>query len=116
VQPQCSHKRYEGNLAHCAAALRYSRPGHRAVTGTIARVLGAFVSRRSRRFPWLFMADYRSPPFRPLSEDEDAAINAACPNSRVGRARRALRWMQHPRSEWVATIIDKTATLIARGV
>jgi N-acetylglucosaminyldiphosphoundecaprenol N-acetyl-beta-D-mannosaminyltransferase len=52
--------------------------------GASPRVLELLVDRLQRRHPGLIVAGYRSPPFRPLSADEDAedlaAINGARPD------------------------------------
>ena len=52
--------------------------------GGSPRVVEAMVSRLSERFPGMVIAGYRSPPFRPLTPEEDAAdiraINEAHPD------------------------------------
>ena len=59
--------------------------GHRHFFyGGSARVCENLVSRLRQRFPGLVVAGYRSPPFRLLTDEEDAAdiaaINATCPD------------------------------------
>jgi N-acetylglucosaminyldiphosphoundecaprenol N-acetyl-beta-D-mannosaminyltransferase len=52
--------------------------GHRHYFyGGSSHVVEQLVSRLSRRYPGLAVAGYRSPPFRPLSPEEDAADVAA---------------------------------------
>jgi N-acetylglucosaminyldiphosphoundecaprenol N-acetyl-beta-D-mannosaminyltransferase len=68
--------------AMCAIAVQR---GHRHYFyGGSPRVVDQLVSRLARRYPGLLIAGYRSPPFRPLSPEEDAAdvsaINEACPD------------------------------------
>ena len=68
--------------AMCALAIRR---GHRHYFyGGSPGVVEQLVSRLSQRYPGLVVAGYRSPPFRPLTEEEDeadiVAINEAHPD------------------------------------
>src|ERR1700730_3003016 len=68
--------------AMCAVATRRSHRHY--FYGGSQRVVEQLVSRLSKRYPGLVVAGYRSPPFRPLTEEEDeadiAAINEAHPD------------------------------------
>jgi N-acetylglucosaminyldiphosphoundecaprenol N-acetyl-beta-D-mannosaminyltransferase len=58
-------------LAMCERA---PQAGHRHYFyGGSSRVVEALVSRLQQRFPGLIVAGYRSPPFRPQTQEEDAA-------------------------------------------
>jgi N-acetylglucosaminyldiphosphoundecaprenol N-acetyl-beta-D-mannosaminyltransferase len=58
-------------LAMCERGLQ---TGHRHYFyGGSPRVVEALVSRLQQRFPGMIVAGYRSPPFRPLTQEEDAA-------------------------------------------
>ena len=68
--------------AMCALAVQR---GHRHYFyGGSPHVVEQLVSGLTQRYPGLVIAGYRSPPFRPLSAEEDAAdvaaINSACPD------------------------------------
>jgi N-acetylglucosaminyldiphosphoundecaprenol N-acetyl-beta-D-mannosaminyltransferase len=96
--------------AMCADAVRR---GHRHYFyGASQYVLEQLVSRLTRRFPGLTVAGYRAPPFRPLSDAEDAADVAA-----INGARPDYVWvgLGMPKQEkWMAAHvgrIDATALL-----
>ena len=68
-----------------AMCARAPQRGHRHFFyGGSPRAVEQLVSRLTQRFPGLVVAGYRSPPFRPLTEEEDAAdvaaINDASPD------------------------------------
>ena len=64
-------------------ALSRAQRGHRHYFyGGSPRALEQLVSRLSQRYPGLVVAGYRSPPFRPLTEEEDEADIAAINETR----------------------------------
>jgi N-acetylglucosaminyldiphosphoundecaprenol N-acetyl-beta-D-mannosaminyltransferase len=76
----CQHSGYSDAGRVCGSDLllamceRAPRHGHRHYFyGGSPRVVEALVSRLERRFPGFVVAGYRSPPFRPLSQEEDDA-------------------------------------------
>ena len=90
--------------------------GHRHYFyGGSPQVCENLVSRLSQRFPGLVVAGYRSPPFRPLTEEEDAADIEA-----INEARPDFVWvgLGMPKQEkWMAQHVGKinAAALIGIG-
>jgi N-acetylglucosaminyldiphosphoundecaprenol N-acetyl-beta-D-mannosaminyltransferase len=73
--------------------------------GGSPRVLDQLVSRLTLRYPGLIVAGYRSPPFRPLSPEEDAADVAA-----INEARPDYVWvgLGMPKQEkWMASHVGR---------
>jgi N-acetylglucosaminyldiphosphoundecaprenol N-acetyl-beta-D-mannosaminyltransferase len=99
-----------------AMCTRAAQRGHRHYFyGGSPRVLTQLVSRLSQRFPGLIVAGYRAPPFRPLSEEEDATDVAA-----INEARPDYVWvgLGMPKQEkWMAAHVGKihAAALIGVG-
>jgi N-acetylglucosaminyldiphosphoundecaprenol N-acetyl-beta-D-mannosaminyltransferase len=99
--------------AMCALAVRR---GHRHYFyGGGPRVVEQLVSRLTQRYPGLVVAGYRAPPFRPLTEEEDAADVAA-----INAARPDFVWigLGMPKQEkWMAAHVGKidAAALIGVG-
>jgi N-acetylglucosaminyldiphosphoundecaprenol N-acetyl-beta-D-mannosaminyltransferase len=99
--------------AMCALSARH---GHRHYFyGGSPVVLERLVARLSQRYPELLIAGYRSPPFRPLTEDEDAADVAA-----INEARPDFVWigLGMPKQEkWMASHVGsiEAAALIGIG-
>jgi N-acetylglucosaminyldiphosphoundecaprenol N-acetyl-beta-D-mannosaminyltransferase len=98
--------------AMCACA---ASRGHRHYFyGGSPHVLEQLVSRLIRRFPGLTVAGCRSPPFRPLSEAEDAADIAA-----INEARPDYVWigLGMPKQEkWMAAHVGKIRAAALIGV
>jgi N-acetylglucosaminyldiphosphoundecaprenol N-acetyl-beta-D-mannosaminyltransferase len=98
--------------AMCALAIER---GHRHYFyGGSPSVVERLVSRLVERYPGLVIAGYRSPPFRPLTAEEDAAdvaaINAACPD---------FVWvgLGMPKQEkWMASHVGRIAATALIGV
>jgi N-acetylglucosaminyldiphosphoundecaprenol N-acetyl-beta-D-mannosaminyltransferase len=99
--------------AMCALA---ARRGHRHYFyGGSPHVVAQLVSRLTERYPGLVIAGYRSPPFRPLNEKEDAVDVAA-----INEARPDYVWigLGMPKQEkWMASHIGRidAAALIGIG-
>jgi N-acetylglucosaminyldiphosphoundecaprenol N-acetyl-beta-D-mannosaminyltransferase len=99
--------------AMCALAVRR---GHRHYFyGGSPKVVQQMVSRLTERHPGLVIAGYRSPPFRSLSEEEDAADVAA-----INEARPDFVWigLGMPKQEkWMAAHVGRidAAALIGVG-
>jgi N-acetylglucosaminyldiphosphoundecaprenol N-acetyl-beta-D-mannosaminyltransferase len=94
---------------------RSAAQGHRHYFyGGSPRVVERLVAGLTRRHPGLIVAGYRSPPYRPLTEAEDAAEVAA-----INEARPDYVWvgLGMPKQEkWMASHIGKVdATLIGIG-
>jgi N-acetylglucosaminyldiphosphoundecaprenol N-acetyl-beta-D-mannosaminyltransferase len=93
-----------------------ARRGHRHYFyGGSPRGVEKLVSRLTQRFPGLVVVGYRSPPFRPLTTDEDSADIAA-----VNEARPDFVWvgLGMPKQEkWMAQHVGKinAAALIGVG-
>jgi N-acetylglucosaminyldiphosphoundecaprenol N-acetyl-beta-D-mannosaminyltransferase len=89
--------------------------GHRHYFyGGSSHVVEQLVSRLSRRYPGLVVAGYRSPPFRPLSPEEDAADVAA-----INDARPDYVWigLGMPKQEkWMASHVGKIEAAALIGV
>jgi N-acetylglucosaminyldiphosphoundecaprenol N-acetyl-beta-D-mannosaminyltransferase len=82
--------------------------------GGSARVCENLVSRLMQLFPGLVVAGYRSPPFRALTEDEDAADVAA-----INEARPDFVWvgLGMPKQEkWMAQHVGKIDAPVLLGV
>jgi N-acetylglucosaminyldiphosphoundecaprenol N-acetyl-beta-D-mannosaminyltransferase len=98
--------------AMCARAVQR---GHRHYFyGASPPVLEQLVSRLSQRFPGLIVAGYRSPPFRELSEEEDAADIAA-----VNDARPDFVWvgLGMPKQEkWMAAHVGRIRATALIGI
>ncbi len=99
-------------VAMCAIG---ARRGHRHFFyGGSARVCENLVSRLTQRFPGLIVAGYRSPPFRPLTEEEDAADIAA-----INETRPDFVWigLGMPKQEkWMAQHVGKIDAVALLGV
>jgi N-acetylglucosaminyldiphosphoundecaprenol N-acetyl-beta-D-mannosaminyltransferase len=99
--------------AMCALAVQR---GHRHYFyGGSRRAVEQLASRLSRRYPGLLVAGHRSPPFRPLSPEEDAADVAA-----INKARPDFVWvgLGMPKQEkWMASHVGRihAAALIGIG-
>ena len=99
--------------AMCALAVQR---GHRHYFyGGSSHVIEQLVSRLTERYPGLVVAGYRSPPFRPLSPEEDAADVAA-----INEARPDYVWvgLGLPKQEkWMAAHVGRidAAALIGIG-
>ena len=77
-------------------------------------VCETLVTRLTRRFPGLMVAGYRSPPFRPLTEEEGAADIAA-----INEARPDFVWvgLGMPKQEkWMAQHVGKIEATALLGV
>ncbi len=100
------------DLLDAMCALGAQRGHRHYFYGGTPLVLEQLASRLTRRFPGLVVAGYRSPPFRPLTEKEDAADVAA-----INEARPDYVWvgLGMPKQEkWMASHvgrIDATALL-----
>jgi N-acetylglucosaminyldiphosphoundecaprenol N-acetyl-beta-D-mannosaminyltransferase len=98
--------------AMCARAVQR---GHRHYFyGASPPVLEQLVSRLSHRFPGLIVAGYRSPPFRELSEEEDAADIAA-----INETRPDYVWvgLGMPRQEkWMAAHVGRIRATALIGI
>jgi N-acetylglucosaminyldiphosphoundecaprenol N-acetyl-beta-D-mannosaminyltransferase len=68
---------YGPELLDAMCKLRVQRGRRHYFHGGSPHVADQLVSRLTRRYPELIAAGYRSPPFRPLSPEEDAAHVAA---------------------------------------
>jgi N-acetylglucosaminyldiphosphoundecaprenol N-acetyl-beta-D-mannosaminyltransferase len=82
--------------------------------GSSPEVIEQLVSRLSLRFPGLIVAGYRSPPFRPLSAEEDAADVAA-----INEARPDFVWIglgMPKQEEWIAAHVGKINAAALLGV
>jgi N-acetylglucosaminyldiphosphoundecaprenol N-acetyl-beta-D-mannosaminyltransferase len=89
--------------------------GHRHYFyGGSPRVVEQLVSRLTRRYPGLVIAGYRSPPFRPLTVEEDAVEVAA-----INEARPDFVWvgLGMPKQEkWMAAHVGKIEAAALIGV
>jgi N-acetylglucosaminyldiphosphoundecaprenol N-acetyl-beta-D-mannosaminyltransferase len=98
--------------AMCALAVQR---GHRHyVYGGSPHVVEQLVSGLRQRYPGLVIAGYRSPPFRPLSAEEDAADVAA-----INSARPDFVWvgLGMPKQEkWMATHVGRIEATALIGV
>ena len=98
-----------------AMCARSPKQGHRHFFyGSSSQVVQQLVSRLSQRFPGLVVAGYRSPPFRPLTAEEDAADVAA-----INEARPDFVWvgMGMPKQEkWMASHVGRIHATALLGV
>lgn len=98
--------------AMCALAVRR---GHRHYFyGGTPAVLERLVSRLTHRYPGLVIAGHRSPPFRPLTEAEDAADVAA-----INEARPDYVWvgLGMPKQEkWMASHVGRIHAAALLGI
>jgi N-acetylglucosaminyldiphosphoundecaprenol N-acetyl-beta-D-mannosaminyltransferase len=98
--------------AMCVLAVRR---GHRHFFyGGSPAVLEQLVARLTRRFPGLLVAGYRSPPFRPLTDEEDAADVAA-----INETRPDYVWvgLGMPKQEkWMASHVGKIHATALLGI
>ena len=99
-------------LAMCERA---PRNGHRHYFyGGSPRVVEAMVSRLVERFPGLTIAGYRSPPFRPLTPEEDAADIRA-----INEARPDYVWVglgMPKQDKWIVQHVGKIQAAALLGV
>jgi N-acetylglucosaminyldiphosphoundecaprenol N-acetyl-beta-D-mannosaminyltransferase len=99
-------------LAMCE---RSSHRGHRHFFyGGSPRVVEALVSRLMQRFPGLIVAGYRSPPFRPLTHEEDEADVQA-----INETRPDFVWvgLGMPKQEkWMAQHVGRIQAAALLGV
>jgi len=99
-------------LAMCERA---PQRGHRHFFyGGNPRVVETLVSRLMQRFPGLVVAGYRSPPFRPLTQEEDAADVEA-----INETRPDFVWvgLGMPKQEkWMAQHVGKIQAAALLGV
>ncbi len=98
-----------------AMCARAPQQGHRHFFyGSSAQVVQQLVSRLSQRFPGLVVAGYLSPPFRPLTAEEDAADVAA-----INAAQPDFVWvgMGMPKQEkWMASHVGRIHAAALLGV
>ena len=95
-------------LALCARSV--ARGYRHFLYGATPAVLEALAVRLAERFPGIRIVGSFSPPFRPLSADEDAAIG-----SRIRDARPDLVWvgLSTPKQErWVASHVDRLGAVL----
>ena len=89
--------------------------GHRHYFyGGSPRVVEAMVSRLTQRFPGLTVAGYRSPPFRPLTPEEDAADIQA-----INEARPDFVWVglgMPKQDKWIVQHVGKIQAAALLGV
>jgi N-acetylglucosaminyldiphosphoundecaprenol N-acetyl-beta-D-mannosaminyltransferase len=99
-------------LAMCEKA---RASGHRHYFyGGSPRVVEAMVSRLSQRFPGLIVAGYRSPPFRPLTQEEDEADIQA-----INEARPDFVWVglgMPKQDKWIVQHVGKIQAAALLGV
>lgn len=99
-------------LAMCERA---PQTGHRHYFyGGSPRVVEALVSRLVQRFPGLIVAGYRSPPFRPLTQEEDAADVRA-----INEARPDYVWVgigMPKQDKWIVRHVGKIEAAALLGV
>lgn len=99
-------------LAACAFGV--ARGWRHYFYGGSPPVLAALVSRLSDRFPGLCVAGVQSPPFRPLTPDEDAAAVEA-----IEEAEPDLVWvgLGAPKQErWIASHLGRVSAPVLLGV
>jgi N-acetylglucosaminyldiphosphoundecaprenol N-acetyl-beta-D-mannosaminyltransferase len=98
-----------------AMCARAPQQGHRHYFyGSSPRVVEQLVSRLKQRFPGLIVAGYLSPPFRPLTAEEDAAEIAA-----INEARPDYVWVgigMPKQEEWMASHVGKIQAAALIGV
>jgi N-acetylglucosaminyldiphosphoundecaprenol N-acetyl-beta-D-mannosaminyltransferase len=98
-----------------AMCARAPQQGHRHFFyGSSPQVVQKLVSRLSQRFPGLVIAGYLSPPFHPLTAEEDAADVAA-----INEARPDFVWvgMGMPKQEkWMASHVGRIHATALLGV
>ncbi len=98
-----------------AMCARAPQQGHRHYFyGSSPKVVEQLISRLSQRFPGLIIAGVRSPPFRPLTAEEDAADVAA-----INEARPDFVWVGigMPKQEaWMASHVGRIQAAALIGV
>ena len=98
--------------AMCALAVRR---GHRHYFyGGSPRVIDQLALRLIQRYPGLVIAGYRSPPFRPLTAEEDAADVAA-----INETRPDFVWvgLGMPKQEkWMVSHVDRIDAAVLIGI
>jgi N-acetylglucosaminyldiphosphoundecaprenol N-acetyl-beta-D-mannosaminyltransferase len=117
----CRHSGYSAAGRVCGSDLLLAMCGtapersHRHFFyGGSPRVAEQLVSRLTQRFPGLVVAGYRSPPFRPLTQEEDAAEVEA-----INEARPDFVWvgLGMPKQEkWMALHVGKIHAAALLGV
>jgi N-acetylglucosaminyldiphosphoundecaprenol N-acetyl-beta-D-mannosaminyltransferase len=94
---------------------RAPQTGHRHYFyGGSPRVVEALVSRLVQRFPGLIVAGYRSPPFRPLTQEEDAADVRA-----INETRPDYVWVglgMPKQDKWIVQHVGKVQAAALLGV
>jgi N-acetylglucosaminyldiphosphoundecaprenol N-acetyl-beta-D-mannosaminyltransferase len=99
-------------LAMCERA---AQKGHRHYFyGGSPRVVEAMVARLEERFPGIAIAGYRSPPFRPLTPEEDAADIRA-----INEARPDYVWVglgMPKQDKWIVQHVGKVQAAALLGV
>jgi N-acetylglucosaminyldiphosphoundecaprenol N-acetyl-beta-D-mannosaminyltransferase len=107
--------RVSGSDLLLAMCERAPRRGHRHFFyGGSPRVVEALVLRLQRRFPGLVIAGYRSPPFRPLTQEEDAADIQA-----INETRPDFVWVglgTPKQDKWMARQVGKIHATALLGV
>jgi N-acetylglucosaminyldiphosphoundecaprenol N-acetyl-beta-D-mannosaminyltransferase len=98
-----------------AMCARSAERGHRHYFyGGSPRVVERLVARLAQRYPGLIVAGYRSPPYRALTEEEDAADVAA-----INDARPDFVWvgLGMPKQEkWIAAHVGRIHATALLGV
>jgi N-acetylglucosaminyldiphosphoundecaprenol N-acetyl-beta-D-mannosaminyltransferase len=107
--------RVSGTDLLLAMSERATKTGHRHYFyGGSPQVVEALVSRLKQRFPGLIIAGYRSPPFRPLTPDEDAADIRA-----INETRPDYVWVglgMPKQDKWIVQHVGKVEAAALLGV
>ncbi|MGH6675126.1 MAG: WecB/TagA/CpsF family glycosyltransferase [Xanthobacteraceae bacterium] len=102
------------DLVDAMCALGAERGHRHFFYGATPEVLERMVARLSGRFPGLIVAGHRAPPFRPVTEEEDAADVAA-----INAAQPDYVWvgMGMPKQEkWMASHVGRISATALLGV